>query len=83
MIVSFFKEDKEYFKKLNNKIIDVGGKLVKVEIKNNGSEDVFIFLPQKSKTKKIVFRVKKKDTYPYKIEIYSKKDIVLELENED
>ncbi len=79
LVVSFFKEDKEYFKKLNGKIIDIGGKLIKVRIKNNGSREIFIFEPKNSKTKKIVFYVYKNEIYPYKIEIYGKKDIVLEL----
>ncbi len=80
LVVSFFKEDKEYFKKLDGKLIEIGTKLIKVKIKENGNRDIFIFEPRDSKTKKIVFYVNKNEVYPYKIEIYGKKEIVLERE---
>ncbi len=78
LLVSFFKEDKEYFKKLNGKTIKIGEKLIKVYIVENKDEDIFVFEPLNSKTKKISFFVKKDSLYPYKIEIIGKKEIILE-----
>jgi len=78
LLVSFFKEDKDYFKKLDGKTIKIGKKLIKISIIEKNGEDVFVFEPLNSKTKKISFFVKKNSLYPYKIEIIGKKDIILE-----
>ncbi|NPA52814.1 MAG: hypothetical protein GXO22_07950 [Aquificae bacterium] len=78
LIVSFFKEDKEYFKKLNGKTVKIGEKLIKIYIIETRNEDIFVFKPQNSKTKKVAFYVKKDSVYPYKIEIIGKKEIILQ-----
>ncbi len=81
LLAQFFKEDKEKYKKLKNKILQIKDNKIHVNVIENKDEEIFEFLPEKGKTKAIRFYVKKGEKYPYRIEIEGKLDMYLTLKD--
>lgn len=76
LIAKFFKEDIKSEEILNLNI-NINNAPVVIKKQDLASETVFIFEPQRSKTKKIIVYLNNVDKYPYQIDIEGKVNITL------
>ncbi len=81
LLAHFFISDKEKFRKLNGKSIKLNDNIIKILVEDKKKEVVYIFMPQKGRTKKVKLFLKKGAKYPYKIELYGKLEIKLKLKS--
>ncbi len=79
LLAHFIISDKEKFRKLDGKSIKLDDNIIKIEIEEKKNEIVYIFIPEKGRTKKVKFFLKKGEKYPYKIELYGRLEIKLKL----